>query len=81
MWLASWLVGEERLAMCLAVENEEPDGVGVGLDGPRALVLGLQRASEAAVEGQEVPRGNEPPMGVGCASGMFLSLGCRGAAG
>jgi len=40
--------------MRLAVEGEEPDGVGVRLDGPGALVLGFQRAAEAAVEGQEM---------------------------
>jgi hypothetical protein len=49
--LALELAGEERLAVCLAVEGEEPDGVGVGLDGPGALVLGFQSASEASVEG------------------------------
>jgi hypothetical protein len=37
--------------MRLAVEGEEPDGVGIGLDGPGALVLGFQSASEASVEG------------------------------
>jgi hypothetical protein len=53
--LASELAGKERLAVRLAVEGEKPDGVGVGLDSPGALVLGLQRAAEALVEGQEVP--------------------------
>jgi hypothetical protein len=53
--LALELAGEERLAVCLAVEGEEPDGVGVGLDGPGALVLGFQGASEASVESEEVP--------------------------
>jgi hypothetical protein len=48
--LASQLAGEERLPMRFAVESEEPDGVGVGLDGPWALVLGLQGAAEASVE-------------------------------
>jgi hypothetical protein len=38
----------------LAVGREEPDGVGVGLDGPGALVLGLQGAPEASVKDQEV---------------------------
>jgi len=41
--------------VCIAVEGEEPDGVGVGLDGPGALVLSFQCASEASVQGQEVP--------------------------
>jgi hypothetical protein len=35
-------LGEERPAVGLAVGGEEPDGVGVGLDGLGALVLGLQ---------------------------------------
>jgi hypothetical protein len=52
--LALELVDEERLAVGLAVGGEQPDGVGVGLHGPGALVLGLQGASEAAVENQEV---------------------------
>ena len=34
---------------------ERHAGVGVGLGGPRALVLGFQSASEASVEGEEVP--------------------------
>jgi hypothetical protein len=52
--LALELAGEERLAVGLAVGGEQPDGVGVGLDGPGALVLGLQGAPEAPVEDQEV---------------------------
>ena len=47
--LAQELVGEDRVAVGLAVGGEQPDGVGVGLDGPGALVLGLQGAPEAAV--------------------------------
>jgi hypothetical protein len=46
--------GENRVAVSLAVGGQQPDGVGVGLDGPWALVLGLQGAPEAAVEDQEV---------------------------
>jgi hypothetical protein len=49
--LAAELAGEDRVAVGLAVGGEEADGVGVGLDGPGALVLGFQRASEASVEG------------------------------
>ena len=55
--LASELVGEERPAVGLAVGGEQPDGVGVGLDGPGALVLGLQGAPKASVEDQEVTAG------------------------
>ena len=47
--------GEERLAVGLAVGGQQPDGVGVGLDGAGALVLGLQGAPEAPVENQEMP--------------------------
>jgi hypothetical protein len=47
---ASVLAGEEWVAVGLTVAGEEPDGVGVGLDRPGALVLGLQGASEAPVE-------------------------------
>jgi hypothetical protein len=53
--LAPELAGEDRLAVGLAVGGEQPDGVGVGLDSPGALVLGFQRAAEASVEGQELP--------------------------
>jgi hypothetical protein len=49
--LAAEFAGEDRVAVGLAVGGEEADGVGVGLDGPGALVLGFQRASEASVEG------------------------------
>jgi hypothetical protein len=49
--LAAELAGEDRVAVGLAVGGEEPDGVGVGLDGPGALVLGFQSAAEASVEG------------------------------
>jgi hypothetical protein len=51
------VAGHKWVAVGLAVAGEEPDGVGVGLDGPRALVLGLQGAPEAAVEDQEVTAG------------------------
>jgi hypothetical protein len=49
--LAAEFVGEYRVAVGLAVGGEQPDGVGVGLDGPGALVLGFQGAAEASVEG------------------------------
>jgi hypothetical protein len=49
--LAAQLAGEDRVAVGLAEGGQEPDGVGVGLDGPGALVLGFQSASEASVEG------------------------------
>ena len=49
--LAPEFDGEERMAVGLEVGGQQPYGVGVGLDGPWALVLGFQRASEAAVEG------------------------------
>jgi hypothetical protein len=52
--LAAEFAGEERLTVGLAVDGEQPGGVGVGLHGPGALVLGFQCASEAAVEGQEM---------------------------
>ena len=51
--LAPEFAGERRLAVGLEVGGEEPDGVGLGLDGAGALVLGLQSAAEAAVEDQE----------------------------
>jgi hypothetical protein len=35
--LAQELAGEQRLAVGLAVAGEQPDGVGVGLDGPGLL--------------------------------------------
>ncbi len=53
--LAAKLAGEDRMAVGLAVGGEEPDGVGIGLDGPGALVL--QGAPEAPVEDQEMPAG------------------------
>ena len=52
--LALELAGETRVAVGLAVGSQQPDGVGVGLDGPGTLVLGLQGAPEAPVEDQEV---------------------------
>jgi len=51
------LADEQRAAVGLEVGGEESDGVGVGLDGAGALVLGLQGAAEAAVEDQEVTAG------------------------
>jgi hypothetical protein len=65
--LAFELAGEERLAMSVAVGGEQPDGVGVGLDRPRALVLGLQGAPEAPVEDQKMPSGSCRPAGTGWA--------------
>jgi hypothetical protein len=55
--LASELAGQQRPAVRLEVGGEQPDGVGVGLDGVGALVLGLQGAPEAPVEDQEVAAG------------------------
>jgi hypothetical protein len=63
--LAAKLAGEERVAVGLAVGGQQPDGVGVGLDGPGALVLGFQGAAEAAVEGQEVPSRQRTAHGCG----------------
>jgi hypothetical protein len=52
--LALEYAGESRVAVGLAVRGQQPDGVGVGLNSPWALVLGLQGASETPVEDQEV---------------------------
>jgi hypothetical protein len=49
--LAARFAGEDRTAVGLAVGGQQPDGVGVGLDCPGALVLGFQSAAEASVEG------------------------------
>ena len=56
--LAAKFAGEDRMAVGLAVGGQQPDGVGVGLDGPGALVLGLQGAAEASVKDQEVTAGS-----------------------
>ena len=53
------------MSVGLAVGGEQPDGVGVGLDGPGALVLGLQGMPEAAVEDQEVASRQLPSAGTG----------------
>jgi hypothetical protein len=79
--LALQLAGEERLAVCLAVESEEPDGVGVGLDGPGALVLGFQRAAEASVESQKMTSRQRTARRSGLRVRHLPHLGCRGAAG
>ena len=42
------LASEEWLAVGLAVDSEQPDRVGVGLDGPGALVLSSVRRKPAA---------------------------------
>ena len=60
--LAAEFAGEDRMAVGLAVGGQQPDCVGVGLDGPGALVLGLQGAPEAAVEDQQVASW-QPPVG------------------
>ena len=76
-WTCSQLRSPARIGwpcVGLAVESEEPDGVGVGLDGRWALGLGFQGAAQAVVEGQAVPRGNGPPRGAGCRSGMVPDL-------
>jgi hypothetical protein len=80
--LALEVADEEWLAVGLAVGGEQPDGVGVGLDGPWTLVLGLQGAPEAPVEDQEVPAW-ELTAGSGRlrVGHRFPPLGCRGAAG
>jgi hypothetical protein len=68
--------------MRLAVGGEKADGVGVGLDGSGALVLGLQGAPEAPVENQGDARvavaDRRVPVGP---TTSFPSLGCGGAAG
>jgi hypothetical protein len=79
--LAAELAGEERMTVGLAVAGEEPDGVGVGLDGPGALVLGLQGAPEARLRARRCPRGNGPRRLRAGRPAWFLTLGCRGAAG
>ena len=80
--LALELAGEQRLAVGLAVGGEEPNGVGVGLDGPGALVLGLQGAPEAPVESQEVTTWQLPVGGYRLRGRHRCpSLGCGGAAG
>jgi hypothetical protein len=48
--LALEFASKNRLAVGLAVGREQPYGVGVGLDGSWALVLGLKRAAKAPVE-------------------------------
>jgi hypothetical protein len=54
------LGGEERVAVGLAVGGQQADGVGVGLDGAWALVLGFHGAPEAAVEEEEGTSGQLP---------------------
>jgi hypothetical protein len=49
--LAAELAGEDWVAVGLAVGGQQPGGVGAGLDGAWALVLGFQGAAEAAVGG------------------------------
>ena len=71
--LAAEFAGEDRVAVGLAVGGQQSDGVGIGLDGPGALVLGLQGAAEASVEARRCPRGNGPPTGAGCASAICSS--------
>jgi hypothetical protein len=79
--LAAELVGEEWDAVGLEVGGEQPDGVGVGLDGAGALVLGLQGAAEAAVEDQEMPAGQLAAGGGRLRMAIVPSVGCGGAAG
>jgi hypothetical protein len=80
--LALEFAGAEWLALGLAVGGKQPDGVGVGLDGAGALVLGLQGAPKAPVEGQEVTAWQLTARG-GRLGGRHRcpSLGCGGAAG
>jgi hypothetical protein len=63
--LAAQFAGEDRMAVSLAVGGQQPDGVGVGLDGSGALVLGFQSAAEASVEGEEVPSRQQTAHGCG----------------
>jgi hypothetical protein len=49
--------GHEWVTVGLAVVGEEPDGVGVGLNGPGALVLGLLGPPETPVQDQELTSG------------------------
>jgi hypothetical protein len=49
--------GHTWVTVGLAVAGEEPDGVGVGLDGPGALVFGLQGPPETPVQDQEMTAG------------------------
>jgi hypothetical protein len=69
------LVGEHGLIVLAAVRGEESHGVGVRLDGSRALVLLLQRAPEADVERVQVRSGKAWPGATawGEASGMSLT--------
>jgi hypothetical protein len=63
--LTAELAGEQRLAVSLTVAGEEPDGVGVGLDGPGALVLGFQGPPKAPVQDQEMAPWQMPVAGYG----------------
>ena len=44
------LADDKRVAVSLTVGGKQPDGVGVSLGGPGALVLSLQGAPEAPVQ-------------------------------
>jgi hypothetical protein len=72
------LADEKRLAMSLAVGGEESDGVGVGLDRPGALVLGLHRAPKAPIEDQDMARGSWRPDPAGCGWDIVPLIGRGG---
>jgi hypothetical protein len=52
------LAGDERMAVSLAVGGEQPDGVGVGLDGPGALVLASRVRRKLRLRARRWPRGS-----------------------
>jgi hypothetical protein len=56
--LALEYAGESRVAVGLAVGGQQPDGVGVGLDGPWALVLGLGVRRKLRLRTRRWPRGS-----------------------
>ena len=73
---ASELVGDEALdVLASSLAGEEPDGVGVGLDGPGLLFSASRVRRKLRLRARRYPRGNGPPTGAGCASGMF-PVGC-----
>ena len=51
-------LADERMAVSLAVGGEQPDGVGVGLDGPGALVLASRVRRKLRLRARRWPRGS-----------------------